>query len=248
MTGFVRKATLLTACGLLAAVSAMASVPSSLTSSCPGCAGGPVLGPFVRYVGLTTTGALNAHTGPRGGALNMVIRDFAGNPVASSVVELRSALCTDLVLCKYIPNGTLPTPQIVQCNNIVRGTTNALGQVTLIPLGGGTNLGASAGPGAGCVKIFADGLELSSATAIIHDQDGAVAGSGVTGLDGSRVLGDVAVPVPFHGRSDFSCPFGSCGTTTGLDFSQMLAVIADGAVTGSAAGCKQGIVLGNYCP
>jgi len=254
MTGFVRKATLLSACGLLAAATAMASVPSPATSTCPGCGGAGSSAAFIPYVGFVSTASNAAHSGT---AFTVTIRDFAGNPVAGSVVQLNSSACTDLVLCENLPGA--PAAQTVQCNNFVRGTTNALGQVTLQPIGGGTNNGSgspNAGAGLNCVQITADGIPLSSATAVIFDENGFVsAPTGVSASDLSSVRRDVAFAATYRGRSDFSfrdgCGgAGDCGTISAADIAYFRAVLKESTVapiSGSGSGCASN-VPSNYCP
>ncbi len=257
MTGFVRKATLLSVCGLLAAATAMASVPSPATSTCPGCGGAGSPAAFINYVGFQGPQGSGFTTSAHAGtAFTVTIRDFAGNPVAGSVVELNSSACTDLVLCENIPSGV---SQTVQCNNIVRGTTNALGQVTLQPIGGGTNNGTgapNAGAGLNCVQVTADGIPLSSATAVIFDQNGFVTTTGVTALDASSVRKDlVTAATIYRGRSDFSsrdgCAGGSdCSVLSALDFAYYRQILKESTASpfqGSGNGCRS-TAASNYCP
>src|SRR4249919_723618 len=97
-------------------------------------------------------------------------------PLVGGQIALDFQNCTDLRLCTALVNG-----QQVDCTQKqVRGVTNALGSATFFVLGGGVNGGTVAPPmvapgaGAGCVRVFADGIQLGIATAVIYDQDGAL--------------------------------------------------------------------------
>jgi len=276
MTGFVRKATLFSVCGVLAAATAMAAVPSPATSVCPGCSGPGSARPFLKYVGEVTPGSNNFHVGltaPADPRVTITVKDFAGNPVAGSIVELNSTNCTDLKLCNRTVTGVTQT---VDCTNkVIRGTTNALGQVTLIGIGGGLNNGVpgtpTPGPGLNCVQIVADGIPLANATAVIYDENGAVlplsAGrNGVDVLDLSKFQVDL-LSGTYFGRSDFShiidtvlfpsdadgCsgPAPDCGGLNVADLSLFSkhVLFAPGG-TGSVGGCSAnaGETAFNYCP
>ena len=72
MTGLVRKATLLTACGMLLAAAAMAGVPSAANSTTPGA---------VLLVGRNVAGPDTTD-----GVFQVVVRDLANNPINASAV------------------------------------------------------------------------------------------------------------------------------------------------------------------
>lgn len=258
MTGFVRKATLLSACGVLAAATAMASVPSPATSVCPGCAGPGSGVPFIRVVGFQTAGG-NGATAHPGSTNALTIKDFAGNPVAGSIVELNFTNCTDMRLCQYIPGGVTQT---VQCpNKLIRATTNALGQVSMIALGAGLNVGLPASPTpaapAGCIQIVADGIPLATASAVDFDVNGGAAPTSNNGMDAndlSKFTVDL-FSAGYEPRADFSafsadaCGGGAadCGIVNANDLSQFSIFLFS---NGSAIGCASGAgdVGVNYCP
>src|SRR5262249_966753 len=123
MTGLVRKATLLSAAGLLIASVAMAGVPSAGNSTVPGC---------IKLVGSKTGGPAPA------GTFSVVVRDLANNPLngASVVVDLSN--CPDLRIC----NDQLDAGALVNCAaKTTRKFTDVTGTVTFTVLGG------SKGPG-----------------------------------------------------------------------------------------------------
>jgi len=216
MTGFVRKATLFSACGVLAAATAMAAVPSPATSVCPGCSGPGSTRPFIKFVGMQAKGGNAAYVGITPAAdprVTYTIKDFAGNPVAGSLVEINTTNCTDLKLCNRPVTGITQT---VDCTNkVIRGTTNALGQVTLIGMGAGLNGGPATGgpppapgPGLNCVQIVADGIPLANATAVIYDENGAslplaASRNGTDVVDLSR-YGVDQFSGTYYGRADYS--------------------------------------------
>ncbi len=168
MTGLVRRATLITAAGLLAATAAMAGVPSATTSSQPA-------GLVIKLVG---------HGSPPdpAGNINFTIRDASNNPVPGSVVILNFAACTDARLC----SSDVGTGMTVNCGaKTVTGVTNATGQLTVVAAG--TSSGGAA-VFAKCVAVTADGVPLSNLNAATADYDGV---GGVSLLDVSACYGDV---------------------------------------------------------
>jgi len=96
MTGLVRKATLLTVAGLLAASAAMAGVPSAANSTVPAC---------ISLVG-SSAGVPDAF-----GSFSVTVRDLANNPLngASVVVDLSG--CTDIAIC----DDQLDVDALVNC-------------------------------------------------------------------------------------------------------------------------------------
>jgi hypothetical protein len=194
MTGLVRKATLLSACGLLAAATAMAGVPDPANSSKP--------------VRVSVLGTQTGNADPNA-AFPVVVRDLANNPIPSSSVVIDLVNCTDTRISNQTANIA---GQTVDCAlKTVRALTDATGSVTMSVLGAAMNpSGASApGPGAGCVRIFADGVLLGTATALVFDQNGgSIPGSdGVEISDLSRWLvdfGSFGAGGPYVGRSDYN--------------------------------------------
>ena len=190
MTGLVRKATLLSACGLLAAATALAGVPDPANSTKPA---------RVNVLG-TQTGNPDPNA-----AFGVTVRDLANNPIANSSVVIDLINCTDT----RISNRTaLIAGQTVDCPlKTVRALTDATGNVTMSVLGGATNPSgpSAAGPGAGCVRIFADGVLLGTATALVFDQNGGSlpGADGVEISDLSRWLVDFGSGV-YKGRSDYN--------------------------------------------
>ena len=247
MTGLVRKATLLGVCGLIFAGVASASVPDPTKSSVP---------LFVKVGGKQTTNPALAD-GSLG--FTVTVRDFGNNPIAGANVEVNFQNCTDTRLCSFNLGA-----QTVDCiNRAVRATTNAAGQVSFSILGGSTNASPPAPPaiapgsGSGCVRIFAEGIQLGVATSVLYDQDGAVPPLGVgalfrNGVKGSDLptilseLGSAAAGAPYRGRSDFSAD----GAVNGFDLAAFLVVLgSSNAGTGSGNGCSDNTAVAvPYCP
>ena len=247
MTGLVRKATLLGVCGLIFAGVASASVPDPTKSSVP---------LYVNVGGKQTT---NPALADGQLAFTVTVRDFGNNPIAGANVEVNFQNCTDTRLCSFNLGA-----QTVDCNNrAVRATTNAAGQVSLSVLGGSTNSAppappaVAAGAGAGCVRIFAEGIQLGVATAVLFDQDGAVPPlgvgpafrNGVKGSDLPIILTEIGAGnsgAPYRGRSDFTHD----GAVNGFDLSSFLTILgASNGGTGSGNGCSDNTAVAvPYCP
>ena len=189
MTGLVRKATLLTAAGLLIASAAMAGVPSPGNSTVPPC---------IKLMGNL------AGTPDANGTFTVTVRDLANNALngASVVVDLSG--CTDLRLC----NSQLDAGATVNCaSKTTRKFTNISGQVSFIVLGGSNGSG-NATTLLGGAKIYANGTLIGSPTASCFDLDGS---NGVGINDLSVWLTDFGtLGNPAFGRSDFDCS-GSVG-------------------------------------
>jgi len=182
MTGLVRKATLLTAAGLLAASAAMAGVPSPTNSTTPLC--------------ITLVGSL-AGVPDAAGQFNIVVRDLANNPLNGASVVIDLSGCNDLSIC----DDQLDANALVNCGaKTTRKFTNALGQVTFIVLGG-SNGGGNASSLLGAGRIYANGTQIQAPTVSAFDLDGA---GGVGANDLSAWFGDFGSGQPF-GRSDYDC-------------------------------------------
>jgi hypothetical protein len=171
MTGLVRKATLLTACGLLLAGAAMASVPSAANSTVP-CA--------IVVVGDDGVVASSAQT------VSITVRDLANNPIQNSSVVI------DFTGCNAAADPGPSTIQkgvngeIVDCvSKTVRAVTNVSGVVNMDVQGLASGTAAGATPNGACAQIFADGVLLATVQVAGYDLDGA---SGVTAGDLSQFL------------------------------------------------------------
>ena len=168
MTGLVRRATLITAAGLLAATGAMAGVPSASTSTQPA-------GLFMKILG-QSAGAQDP-----GSNFSYTIRDASNNAVPGAVVILNASACTDVRICSS-PQPTA-TPN---CGaKTVSAVTNGAGQVTFGIIG-------ASGPGAAvlagsCVSVTADGVPMSNLHPVTGDYDGV---NGINALDVSACFGD----------------------------------------------------------
>src|ERR1051325_7173983 len=207
MTGLVRKATLLTAAGLLIASVAMAGVPSPGNSTVPSC---------IKLVG-SKVGVPDPH-----GTFSIIVRDLANNPLngASVVVDLSN--CPDLRLC----GDQLDAGATVNCPaKTTRKFTDVTGTVTFTVLGS-SKAGVAANELQNAGRVFANGTLIKSPTVSAFDLDG---GSGVGtliksptvsafDLDGGSGVGindlsvwlvDFGTPTnPPFGRSDFDCSGG----------------------------------------
>ena len=207
MTGLVRKATLLTAAGLLVASVAMAGVPSETNSTKPAC---------ISMVG-SVAGVPDA-----AGQFTVVVRDLANNPLngASVVIDLSNA--NDLAIC----DDQLDVNALVNCAaKTVRKFTDVTGSVTFIVLGG-SNGGGNASTLLNGGRIYANGTLIGSPTVSAFDLDGS---SGVGANDLSAWLGDFGSGQNY-GRSDYDCS-GGIGAN---DLSLWLGAFGSGA---SAASC-----------
>jgi hypothetical protein len=192
MTGLVRKASLLSVCGLFIAGSAMAFVPSPVTSSIP-CA-----------VNLVGSNAPNTTTDPLGD-FTITIKDIAGNPIQNSAVVVDfSGCCNDIHLSttQHGAGVTLDAP-----NKRILATTNASGQVTLRIQGAATKSAVTPG-NIGCAKILADNVLISdginhpAVNVGVFDLDGAVGGNGVGAADLSQFLTD-SFAASYRQRADY---------------------------------------------
>jgi hypothetical protein len=182
MTGLVRKATLLTAAGLLAASAAMAGVPSAANSSVPPC---------ISLVG-SSGGVADAL-----GTFTVTVRDLANNPLSGASVVVDLSACLDLSIC----DDQLDANALVNCpSKTTRKFTDGLGQVTFTVLGGGT-LGEPASTLLGGGRIFANGTLIGSPTVSAYNLDGQL---GVAGGDLAFFLTDFSSGINY-GRSDFDC-------------------------------------------
>jgi hypothetical protein len=159
----------------------------------------------------------------------VVIRDLANNPIAGASVYLDFGACTDVALCAVQPSN------ILECDRrVVRGFTDVTGGITFYVLGAGRTTGGTPGPGAGCMRVFADGILGRYVTVSAPDLNGAVTQPGLDVTDMSAWLRDLGTGAYF-GRSDFNHD-GYLGVQ---DFSNWLGIFGRGA---SSVGCD------TFCP
>jgi hypothetical protein len=176
MTGLVRKASLLSACGLVLATVAMADEPSAGFHTAP------------EYIDLVGSNGVSPDPA---GSFTVVIRDLNQVPIAGVDVIVNLDACHDVQAC---PTATL------------RGFTDASGSITFNIVGAGGNTGNAAGPGVGCAIIIADGVTIRRPTVTAYDENGAITASGVDGSDLSAWMSDFGAVATngFKGRSDFN--------------------------------------------
>ena len=208
MTGLVRKATLLTAAGLLIASAAMAGVPSALNSTTPAC--------------ITLVGSLAGTPDAAAGQFTVIVRDLANNALNGASVVIDLSNCLDISIC----DNQLDAAATVNCGaKTTRKFTDALGSVTFTVLGGSNGAGNASTLLSGG-RIFANGTLIGSPTASAYDLDGA---NGVGAADLSAWLTDFGSGNPY-GRSDYDCN----GTVGAGDLSFWLTEFGAGT---SAASC-----------
>lgn len=166
-------------------------------------------------------------TADAAGEFSIVVRDFANNPMAGSVVSVFFAECADLRIAAVQPFPGLT----VDCGatvGTVTGITNGDGIVEFRIVGGARNLSGGA-PGAGfrCARVYADGVLLGTVNVGAFDQNGA---GGVNPVDVSLWLGDI-FSGSYFGRSDYDCS----GTLSPVDLSRLLSASLSGGSMASAA-------------
>lgn len=182
MTGLVRRATLFSAVGLLAASAAMAGVPSASTSTQPGTKA-------IRIVG---------HGSPPDavGNYSYTVRDAANNAVPGSTVIINFAGCGSIRIC----SSDFAVGAGVNCAaKTVSMVTNASGQVTFAVAGAGNGVGAS--NVFRCATVTADGVPFDNIGAASGDNNG-VGGVEVVDL-GGFAANFFAFPGTYASRSDF---------------------------------------------
>jgi len=183
MTGLVRKATLLTAAGLLVASAAMAGVPDATLSIKPAC--------------ISLMGSLAGTADPLG-AFTVVVNDFSGNPINGASVVIDFSNCNDIAIC----DDQLDVDALVNCGaKTVRKFTDIAGSVSFSLVGGSTGVANTLGGGG---RIYANGTLIGSPSVSAYDLDGA---SGVGANDLSKWFTDFGIGQPY-GRSDYDCSGG----------------------------------------
>jgi hypothetical protein len=248
MTGLVRKATLLAACGLVVAGAAMAGIPNAANSQKP-CVLLMDLSNSNNNVGINPAICNQA-------ALKVIVRDALNNPVAGSDVVL------DFSTCGANPGPIMlattqvdPAVTTACAGRTVLKTTNALGEVCFSTLGA-TNVtdpsGAHAfytglaarnlGPSTGvvCCKLYASGQLLGTQLVIVNKYD-LTADGNVTGADGSFHLAaqgfQLTGAANYRTFADYNCD----GTINAGDGSLHLASQGN-ALSGEP------VYAGAYCP
>jgi hypothetical protein len=190
MTGLLRRATLITAVGLIAASVASAGVPNAGNTTRPGAV---VLCPKDPTQPLAAASGLATFT----------IRDAANNPVPNSVVVITMSGCTgtEIRLSSNQPHAGV----FVNCAaKSVSAVTNASGIATFRLLGRvGTHPGFATGVVSGCASVTADGVPLGAINVSVADQNGA---GGCNAADGALFLADRdnATSPKNQARSDFN--------------------------------------------
>lgn len=218
MTGLVRKAAVLAACGVaLGAAVAFAGVPSPANSPIPG---------RINLVGVDISAAPD--TAALLAKYSFTVRDLANNPIANSAVVIDF-------------NGDVSDTRIgdtqpyfgvtANCGTHgVQALTNASGVVTFVVQGGGKNpTGASHPLLAG--KVYADGVLLGSVAVGQYDLDGL---GGVVLADLSKWAGDY-----FSNANPERADYDNLGGVTLLDLSVWSGVYFASKSFASAA---------TYCP
>ena len=201
MTGLIRKATLLAACGLMIAAAVSAGVPDKNSSTFPS---------YVRLVG-----AASGVPDTTDGRFLVIVRDVGGNPLGGVFVKADFSACT---ADTKIASNQLNVNYTTDCTGHTVGAyTDITGSVYLTLLG--NSFGAAVNH-LGCATLYAGAVSFGGITANEFDLDG---GGGQNTNDISIGLGDLAIhPVPAFGRSDFD----QNGTLSANDTSIALGVLA----------------------
>jgi hypothetical protein len=214
MIGMIRKAMLFVCAGVLVASAAMAAVPSPANSSIP-CGGGSPPGDAfsIWLVGKTGAGDADPH-----GAVTIIVRDFAGNPIAGSAVVIDLSACTDMKVCSVQPASSgVSTFCPGTGNPQINAVTNASGQAVFKVVGGALNAaGHQPGVAIKCAGVFADGVHLGDVNLAAPDQNQS---SGVNPTDVSLMKGDsldFAGFAIYRARSDLNCSNSVNPTDTSL--------------------------------
>jgi hypothetical protein len=253
MTGLVRKAALLSACGLVLAGAALAGVPNAANSQKP----------CIMLMDLSNSknnvGVNNGVCGQS--ALKVIVRDALNNPVANSDVVLDFSSCDPLTQVRVGSAQVDPNVTVLCTGRTFMKTTNAQGEAcfTLLGTTGSTvpsdpsgghpfyagrtarNLGPSAG--VGCAKMFASGQPLGTGMQVIVNKYDLEGNGTVAGGDGSYHLSAQGFQVQvtdlpnYRTFPDYDCN----GTVNAGDGS--LGLSAQGnAVAGEV------VYAGVYCP
>lgn len=227
MTGLVRKASLLTACGLVVAAAAMAGVPSPGNSTKPA---------YVQLVGTSGTNVADP-----GGSFTVTVRDFNNVAIVNSQVVVDFINCFDSNLCSAVVGAvTLDCP-----SRTVRGFTDGTGSITFDILGAANNLSGQPGAAAGCANIIADGVSLVHPTVLVWDENGRLGGikNGTEATDLASMINDFGQYGGFaiyKGRSDFN-------QNAAIDGTDLALLISKIGSHNSVNGCPTA-TSSTYCP
>lgn len=219
MTGLVRKAAVLAACGvLLGAAVAQAGVPSPGNSTIP----------LRINLGGTNSGTLLADDLSPGALASVTVRDLGNNPIANSSVVLDFTGCLSDT---RLGDGQVYPGVTANCGTHgVSNLTDAFGVVSFAVQGGGTAVVGAPHAGGSC-DVYADGVFLGSINVGLYDLDGV---NGVAGLD----LGRLGTDILSGGNYD-RIDYNNDGTGDGLDLSTW------GSVFFSA---RSDVSAATYCP
>jgi hypothetical protein len=239
LTGLVRNALLLGACGLFCAASA--SADRDPVNSC--------VPDYILVVGRVNGGANSDPVG----LSSVTIRDAFNNPIAGATVIIDFSGCCDINLC--------PTGVGHNCAaRTVSGLTNASGVYSFTVLGaakdpgnlvppaqyggcGANGVHVYANAGTGNIELFARGPTCTGPghppTAVTLDLNGAAGGSnGTSGADVSNeinLFGSIAGGAPYKGRGDIN----EDGAISGADVSAEISHF--GRLSGiGGVGCTDG--------
>lgn len=218
MTGLVRKAAMLAACGVLfGAAVAFAGVPDPINSNVPG---------RINLVGVDA-GSGNANGAAAGATFSVTVRDLAANPIANSsvVIDFTGDL-TDTRVADTQPYAGLT----MNCGTHgVSALTDGSGVATFVVVGGGTSVyGAAHSSGA---NVYADGVLLGTTHVGYYDMDGV---GGVAIPDLSRWAADF-----FGGTNPERADYDDAGGVAVPDLAVWSAVFFAGLSNQSSA---------TYCP
>jgi hypothetical protein len=211
MTRLITKAALLSACGMLVAVSAMAGIPTAANSTSP--------------ASLRLVGSALSVPDSVSGKFTVTVRDVSLNPVTgSNVVVLFSGCTSDIA----IASNQLNANYTVNCAaKTVSGFTNSAGQVAFTLLGG--SFTSLVHTGLSCAQILADGVLLSSPTIGTFDMNGV---GGISAGDLSVWLADLGAG-GYRGRADYD----GNGVVSAGDVSIWLGVLGRGKSNTSSTVC-----------
>lgn len=244
MTGFVRKAMLLGATGLLVASAAWANVPDCTHSTYAG---------WLKVTGYTSTNVPDPT-----GVYCVTIRDFANNPIGGVTVTLDLSACCDINICTdAVPGQTLVscTPAKISVN------TDAAGTACFSVTGGAKDAGTYTQPNApngatsACVRLTAGTTDCGLvASALSLDQNGVVTpgtGPGVSTLDLSVLkalvtANNLTSGGKYRARANYSGPSANDVAINALDLSGLQGEIKRVNLTPTNSS-KNGCPSGTYC-
>lgn len=182
-----------------------------------------------------------------GGRFEVLVRDAAGVPVPNAEVVLDFSGCARTHLCDGAGD---PVP--TSCSpKLVRKFADANGRASFIVVGASPDEGTPPDgvpgpndPGPGCVRIFANGVELGRCKAAVFDLNG-VRFAGVNGcevVDQHQWLHAFGIGV-YYERYDYDFNGGALNVT---DFSFWVKKFGDGT---SYSGCMgPGGAPASFCP